>query len=207
MRRPVREAASASAPHDPAQLPPRPTRRRGSTPPCARLPPKARALVASMPSSAPSCSKEMFVYSLEAASMLCSITARSSTCGARGCRLGVQAGIAGWGCRLGARGCRPGHAGGAHRGAVVERGHLVGREGGREGRHLLLAQGSRHAAGESVRSEGIPTYTTPRATPTTPCTYDELRPLPSLSCPPCPVLATRALATGTGGGPCAAAAP
>ena len=119
--------------------------------------------------------------------MLCSITARSSTCGARGCRPGVQAGVAGWGCRLGLpagrAGCRQGLAGGAHRGAVVERGHLVGREGGREGRHLLLAQGSRHAAAESVRSEGIPTCTTHalrlrRPAPTT--RYGH--------CPPCAAL-------------------
>jgi hypothetical protein len=108
VRRSVREAASARAPHSPAQLPPRPLGTEAPRPPCARRPPKARALVASMPSSAPSCSKEMFVYSLEAASMLCSMTARSSTCGARGCRLGLQAGVAGWGCRLGLQAGRAG---------------------------------------------------------------------------------------------------
>eukprot|EP00964_Phaeocystis_antarctica_P027971 scaffold15771_cov36-Phaeocystis_antarctica.AAC.1 len=62
-----------------------------------------------MPSSAPSCSKEILLYSLDAASMLCSITARSSTCGARGCRLGARTGHAG--LQVGQAGLQAGRAG------------------------------------------------------------------------------------------------
>ena len=188
MGRPVREAASASAPHDPAQLPPRPTRRRGSTPPCARLPPKARALVASMPSSAPSCSKEMFVYSLEAASMLCSITARSSTCAARGCRLGVQAGGAGWGCRLGARGAGRGTLAGP----TVEPSLSVATWwGAREAAKAATSSWRRGAGTPRVSRCAVRVS---RPTPPTSYAYDALHlrratttalpALPSLPCPP-----------------------
>ena len=186
--RAVREAASASAPHDPAQLPPRPARRGGSPPPCARLPAKALTLVASMPSSAPSCSKEMFVYSLEAASMLCSITARSSTCAARGCRLGLQAGVAGWGCRLGARG--------AVRGSLA--GHTV-----EPSLSVATWWGAREAAKAATsswrRGAGTPRLSrcavrASRPAPPTRYAYDALHlrratatalpALPSLRCPP-----------------------